>query len=390
MTPVFEDAIKNNNHEYIRKGLNHQWQSVPANSANAALQTGLMIACKHKSLETVKAFLKKSTAVKNDDPSFCNVNLVDTSGWTALHYAAQSGTWECVKLLIENKANTNSVNEGLQTGLMIACQHKSFETVKVLLKKSTPVKHEDPSFCNVNLVDAACWTALHYASQSGSFECVELLIEHKAEVDATTDNIETPLHFAAQNNFYDIVKLLIDNKADIDATTDKNETALFLATKHNHFKIVEFLAEKNCKLQTKALFKKPVKYSFETQKEITALEVAVQHNFVEISKCLIFHYLDSTKSKASYPKSSDYRKAKKITGLEIAIAKNIVEIGRCLLFPLLKKEELHEEELSELLIEAAKNGHTHIANELLVNGANINHEEGKISNYSNCNYTLYY
>jgi ankyrin repeat protein len=214
-------------------------------------------------------------------------------------------------------------NEASQTGLMIACaNNKSCETVKVILDQNP----------NLSAEDLQGWTALHYAAESGSLECVKLLIEHNAEIDAQTDKKETPLHFAAQNNCYEIVKLLIEHKAEIKAKTDKNETALFLAAKHNHPDIVEFLAENNCHLQAKALYKKPVKYSWILQKEeFTALEVAVQHNFVEITKCLLFH--------------------------------------------LIRTKELREKELNELLIEAAKNDRTKIANELLINGANVNHQE---------------
>jgi ankyrin repeat protein len=131
------------------------------------------------------------------------------------------------------------------------------------------------------------------------------------------------------------VKLLIEHKAEIDAATDKNETAIFLATKQNHFDIVEFLAENNCQLQTNALYKKPVKYSWETQKEqyLTPLEVAVQHNFIEIAKCLLFH--------------------------------------------LAKK--LDEEQLNELLLIAANEDHTKIAHELVINGADVNYSPGKLS-----------
>ncbi len=200
----------------------------------------------------------------------------------------------------------NSVNEALQTGLMIACQHKSVETVKLFLKNSTAVKNEDPSFCNVNLVDASSWTALHYAAQSGSFDCAQLLIE---------------------------------NQADIDATTDKNEAALFLATKHNRPDIVEFLTENNCQLQAKALYKKPEKYSWRTEREeeFTALEVAVHHNFAEIAKCLLFH--------------------------------------------LIRRTQLNKEQLNEVLINVAIEGHTKIAHELLINGAYVNYSIGIISDY---------
>jgi ankyrin repeat protein len=193
----------------------------------------------------------------------------------------------------------NARNKNLQSGLMLACQHNSIKVVKMFLEQSTTVESDDPSFCNVNLVDASKWTALHYAAKQGSLESTKLLVKHKAE---------------------------------INATTDKNETALFLATKHNHPDIVEFLAENNCHLQAKALYKKPVKYSWILHKEeFTALEVAVQHNFVEITKCLLFH--------------------------------------------LIRTKELKEKELNVLLIEAAKNDHTKIANELLMNGANVNHQE---------------
>jgi ankyrin repeat protein len=198
----------------------------------------------------------------------------------------------------------NCVNEAFQTGLMIACQHKSFETVNVFLIKSTPVENDDPSFCNGNLADASGWRALHYAAQSGSLKCVKLLTEYKAK---------------------------------IDATTNKNETALFMATKHNHPDIVAFLAENNCHLQAKALYKKkPEKYSWRTEREeeFTALEVAVQHNFVETAKCLLFHL-------------------NRIKGL-------------------------NEKELNELLLKAAGKDHTKIAHELVINGANVNYNGGSI------------
>jgi ankyrin repeat protein len=197
----------------------------------------------------------------------------------------------------------NARNKNLQSGLMLACKHNSIKVVKVFLRKSTTVENEDTSFCNVNLVNASKWSALHYAAQNGSLDCVKLLIEHRAE---------------------------------IDATTNKNETALFMATKHNHPDIVAFLAENNCHLQAKALYKKNEKYSGRTEREeeFTALEVAVQNNFVETAKCLLFHL-------------------NRIKGL-------------------------NEKKLNELLLKAARKDHTKIAHELVINGANVNYYKGSI------------
>jgi ankyrin repeat protein len=187
-------------------------------------------------------------------------------------------------------------NEASQTGLMISCAHNSVETVKVILVKCQELENH-----TIDGTDTLGWTALHYAAKSGSFECI---------------------------------KLLFENKAEIDATTDKNETALFLATKNNHPDIVEFLAENNCHLQTKVMYKKSVEHLWETpkEKEFTALEVAVQHNFEETAKCLLFH--------------------------------------------LTRTKKLNKYERSQLLSKAATNGQTKITIELLTNGAILNTQKG--------------
>ncbi len=140
-------------------------------------------------------------------------------------------------------------NGASQTGLMGACAFKAKETAEEILAKYQELENH-----TIEVTDTHGWTALHYAADSGSLECVKLLIEHKA---------------------------------NINATTNKNETALFLATKRNHLDIVEYLAENNCMLQTKAVYKK-LEF-FNTNEEFTALLVAVGNNFVEIAKCLLSH-----------------------------------------------------------------------------------------------------
>jgi ankyrin repeat protein len=157
------------------------------------------------------------------------------------------------------------------------------------------------------------WTALHYASHSGCQESAKHLIDKGANIEAKTNINETPLHLAAQKNNLDVVKLLIKKGAHIEAKTNKNKTAVYLAATLNHVSIVECLAAKNCQMKE-------------------ALKIAVENNFVEIAKCLLSH--------------------------------------------LTRTKELNEEELNDLLVKAAYNGHTNVANELLVNGANVKYSEG--------------
>jgi ankyrin repeat protein len=176
MPTIFEDAIRNNNHDYIRKGLN-QWQPVPANSANAAFQTGLMIACQHKSVETVKVFLKKSTAVKNEDPSFCNVNLADASGWTALHYAAHSGSFDCVKLLIKNQADIDAFTDKNETPLFLATMHNHPDSVELLAANNCQLQTKS-LFRESSAQIAKDFTALEVAVLTNFVEIAKCLLFH--------------------------------------------------------------------------------------------------------------------------------------------------------------------------------------------------------------------
>jgi ankyrin repeat protein len=230
----------------------------------------------------------------------------------------------------------NSVNEALQTSLMIACQHKSIEIAKVFLKKSKPVKNDDPSFCNVNLVDASGWTALHYATQSGSFECVKLLTEYKAK---------------------------------IDATTDKNETALFLATKQNHPDIVDLLAENIYQLETKALYNMPMDNLPEKDKskDYSSEDDKTKGDKSEDDMSEDDRSEDDM-SEDSEEEDNDFN------ALVFAVKQNFAEIAKCLLIHLTRRKKLDEELLNELLLTAAGEDHSKIAHELLINGADVNYK----------------
>jgi hypothetical protein len=73
---------------------------------------------------------------------------------------------------------------------------------------------------------------------------------------------------------------------------------------------------------------------------------------------------------------------KDFNALVFAVQQNFVEIAKCLLFHLIRTKELKD--LNKLLLKAAIKGHTKIAHELLINGAEVNYETylaGIISNY---------
>jgi ankyrin repeat protein len=101
-----------------------------------------------------------------------NVNNVDSSGWTALHYAAHSDEFDCTKLCLAMGANVNACNK----------------------YGSTP---------------------LHHAS-AHSVDVVRLLLDAHATVDATDISGHTALYlviFGMSGDYINIARLLIDRGA---------------------------------------------------------------------------------------------------------------------------------------------------------------------------------
>ena len=177
--------------------------------------------------------------------------------------------------------SVNLSNEASQSGLTIACKHKSVETAKLFLEKSA----------NVNLTDSYGFSALLYATTNELKEVVKLLIQAKALIEARTNEGETALHIAAKHNFVDIVQHLLYDGADINAKTNKGENALSLAAAHNSIETVKCL----------------LRYSRFRMEDINnALVKAIEENFMEIANELVLNGADVYYSCSNYVYESNH------------------------------------------------------------------------------------
>lgn len=94
------------------------------------------------------------------------VDAGDSSGWTALHYAADRGFADLISLLVEEGgAAVNSKDDMKRTPLHLAANSNKVDAVKMLLSKGA----------SKGLKTVVGWTALKYAEENGFPEIVALL-----------------------------------------------------------------------------------------------------------------------------------------------------------------------------------------------------------------------
>lgn len=152
----------------------------------------------------------------------CDLRGADGLGFTALHYAAQSGHVDIVNI----------------------CD-------------------------NFDVKDKQGWTPLIVAAAHGHVKVVDRLLTLGASASATTDYGRTALHWAAAKGRSDCVATLLKKGGDVKAVDNAGMTPLHLAAEHGHVAACVKLAMKNDKKNTlykitNAIDKTPIDYQDET------------------------------------------------------------------------------------------------------------------------------
>jgi len=127
-----------------------------------------------------------------------NVNAKDSSGWTALIYAAAKGDAAIVKALLDKGADVNARASTGYTPLQAAAQYGNAAAAKLLVEKGA----------DINAKDERGMTALMLAATSGNADLVKYLISKGAEVNAVAKDGTTALTSAVGSQHKSIGDLL--------------------------------------------------------------------------------------------------------------------------------------------------------------------------------------
>jgi len=217
-------------------------------------------AIKNNNVLLVKSLLEKKS----------NLNAKDDMGYEPIQRAAYYGNIDIVKLLIGKGADVNSHKKFQESALHFASRKCFVDIAHILLEHGadpnskgclyhTPLDEASVKGCvkivellfkydaDVNTEYPASWkwgvSVLHRVCLYKHYEVAQLLISHGADVNAKSNNKETPLMWAVCYTAadYNFVKLLIDHGADVSAKNLDGESALSFAQSLNHEDIVKLI-----------------------------------------------------------------------------------------------------------------------------------------------------
>jgi ankyrin repeat protein len=147
--------------------------------------------------------------------------------------AVKSNDARSVKLLLERGADPNAYDDDSDNVLINAAVYASADCMKLLLDKKA----------NPNLKNKAGQTALMYCTHE--MDKMKLLLQYGADINAKSKTNNTPLLIACVGSGqYENIKFLIENGADPFAKNYAKETTLMRAAQYCDTMIIHLLLSK--------------------------------------------------------------------------------------------------------------------------------------------------
>ncbi|XP_043927086.1 ankyrin repeat domain-containing protein 42 [Protopterus annectens] len=209
--------------------------------------------------EAVASFLKNGASINDPDPVhkftplhwaahsgsleclhcllWHKADIMDTTprGWTAAHLAAIKGQDACMQALIVNGANLAARDDKDCTPAHLAAAHGHSYTLQTILRSGV----------DTDVADKNGWRPVHYAAFHGRLGCLQLLVRWGASTDEVDQNGNTPAHLAAMEGHLHCLKFLVSQGVSITHTlgarNDQGENSKDLASRFFKSNIIQYI-----------------------------------------------------------------------------------------------------------------------------------------------------
>uniref|UniRef100_A0A7E4WAX2 ANK_REP_REGION domain-containing protein n=1 Tax=Panagrellus redivivus TaxID=6233 RepID=A0A7E4WAX2_PANRE len=173
------------------------------------------------------------------DPTM--INRRDKYGCSPCTYAAQSGSLNCLRFMIEKgRADMSTLTNKGQSLLHVSALSGRLLIVRWLLYRTGSDAILYPTYDKAN--------AVHCAAFGGSVDVAKLLLglwpkkRRRAILTSVDARGNTPLHLAAINNQYDMVKYLIEVGSNPKLLNSAGQSAEQIATRRGYLDVADVLS----------------------------------------------------------------------------------------------------------------------------------------------------
>ena len=194
----------------------------------------------------------------------------DENGFTAVHWAAQTGQAEIIELLLDYGAHTSIMadKKEFSTPVLVAMKAQQWEAAALLRAYGALCSvHHAAGYGDVRgvrelveedvraltEVSASRTTALHTAARLGQKETVEVLLDLGADPTALDIEGNTPFAMAAMNNHVEVVELMVAKGTNVDERLSQNETVLHRKARKGDMELIELLLSLGADINAKSL-----------------------------------------------------------------------------------------------------------------------------------------